>query len=299
LKRSAITINKAKPFLKWAGGKKQLLGEIDDRLPKDEILSGKINTYVEPFVGGGAVFFHIANNFPQIKHFCLFDINQDLVNCYNTIKEDVENLIDELSILQNEFLKKRSTRKGFFYQIRTEFNFDRLPAKLIFLNKTCFNGLYRVNRKGLFNVPFGNYKNPKICDENNLRIVSETLQRAKIVCKDFEKSLPYIKKQSLVYFDPPYRPITQTASFTSYTKEDFEHNDQIRLSTFCKKVTEKGAKLLLSNSDPKNENPKDQFFQKNYPKKLKFQIETVKASRMINCKGSKRGQINELIITNY
>lgn len=296
---TGITTNKAKPFLKWAGGKTQLLTEIDKRLPKEEILSGKIDTYIEPFVGGGAVFFHIIGNYPQIKHFYLFDINQDLVNCYNAIKDNVEDLISELCTLQKNFLRKKTGRKDFFYQIRAEFNFDRSVAKLIFLNKTCFNGLYRVNRSGFFNVPFGDYKNPAICDEDNLRSVSETLQKADVICGDFEDSEKYVDKNSFVYFDPPYRPISQTAGFTSYTKEDFEHNDQVRLSLFCKKITDKGAKLLLSNSDPKNENQKDYFFQKNYPKKLKFQIETVKASRVINCKGTKRGQINELIITNY
>lgn len=287
---------KVKPFLKWAGGKRQLLDEIDKRLPKNEIRSGKINTYIEPFIGGGAVFFHIANNFPQIKYFYLFDVNEDLVNCYNAIKEDVENLIDELNSLQNEFLRKQKTRKDFFYQIRTEFNTGRSAAKLIFLNKTCFNGLYRVNRKGFFNVPFGDYKNPKICDEDNLRAVSEVLQNADIICSDFKNSLPYIDKDAFVYFDPPYRPISQTASFTSYAKEDFSQDDQIRLARFCKQIDKKGVIFLLSNSDPKNENPKDHFFEDNYSK---FRLERVKAIRAINCKGSRRGKINEIITTNY
>ena len=289
-----VTSAKAKPFLKWAGGKGQLIAEINKRLPKEEINSGQINTYVEPFVGGGAIFFHIAGQFPKIKHFYLFDINPDLVKCYNAIKNDVETLIDELKELETPFLRKRSGRKDFFYDIRTQFNTDRDPAKLIFLNKTCFNGLYRVNKKGEFNVPFGDHKNPKICDEENLRAVSKVLAKTKITCGDFEKSERFINAKTFVYLDPPYRPISQTASFTSYTKEDFSLRDQVRLAEFCKHIVTKGAKFLLSNSDPKNENPKDHFFEDNYSD---FTIKRVHAIRVINCKGSKRGTIKELLIT--
>jgi DNA adenine methylase len=157
----------AKPFLKWAGGKTQLLDEIEQRLPHG-LRSSEISTYIEPFVGGGAVFFYIAQNYPSIKRFYLFDINQDLVNCYNAIKTNVELLVDDLRTLERKFLtRKNSSRKDFYYHIRAEFNIDRSPAKLIFLNKTCYNGLYRVNRNNEFNVPFGGYENPTICDEEN------------------------------------------------------------------------------------------------------------------------------------
>jgi len=271
------------------------LAEIDRRLPAG-LKTGEIDTYVEPFVGGGAVFFHIAQKYTEIKRHFLFDVNQDLVNCFNEIKTNVEELIEELRSLEAAFLRKRSGRKDYYYEIRRQFNEDRSPAKLIFLNKTCYNGLYRVNRKDEFNVPFGDYKNPTICDEENLQSVSEVLQNAEIICGDFTKSRRVINENSFVYFDPPYRPLSTTASFTSYSKDSFSEKDQIRLAEFCWQIHSKGAKFLLSNSDPKNEDPTDQFFENHY---AEFAIETVKANRAINCKADGRGQINELIITNY
>jgi DNA adenine methylase len=286
----------ARPFLKWAGGKSQLLDEIEQRLPHG-LSSGEINTYVEPFVGGGAVFFYIVQNYPSIKRFYLFDINQDLVNCYNAVKANVESVINDLKTLERKFLaKKNSSRKDFYYHIRTEFNADRSPAKLIFLNKTCYNGLYRVNRNNEFNVPFGGYENPTICDEENLEATSTVLQDVEVIAADFEGSERYINKTCFVYLDPPYRPISPTASFTSYAKGDFTEEDQIRLAEFCRCIHDHGAKLLLSNSDPKNENPNDHFFEQHY---RGFAIERVKAARAINCKASGRGEIDELIITNY
>jgi DNA adenine methylase len=272
------------------------LAEIDSRLPQG-LETGEIDTYVEPFVGGGAVFFHIAQRYEGIKRFYLFDINNDLVNCYNAIKNDVESFIDELRKLEREYLPlKKSARKEFYYQIRKEFNSDRNTAKLIFLNKTCYNGLYRVNKKEQFNVPFGDYKNPTICDVEKLENVSQVLQKAEIIRADFEKSDKYIDDKTFVYFDPPYRPLSPTASFTSYSKEDFDEAEQIRLAKFCRRINSEGAKFLLSNSDPKNEDLKDQFFENQYGC---FKIERVKANRAINCKASGRGQIKELLITNY
>lgn len=285
-----------RPFLKWAGGKGQLLEEIDRRLPMI-LKTGEINTYIEPFVGGGAVFFYIAQRYEFIKKFYLFDINQDLIKCYNAIKENVDFLIEELKNLEGKFLRKDSSaQKDFYYRIRERFNCDKDPAKLIFLNKTCYNGLYRVNRKSEFNVPFGYYKRPTICAADNLRIVSEVLQKADIICGDFKDSKAYIDRHSFMYLDPPYRPLSPTASFTSYSKDDFTEADQIILANFCKKIDAKGAKFLLSNSDPKNEDPTDSFFEDQYKE---FTIDTVKATRLINCKASGRGQINELLITNY
>jgi DNA adenine methylase len=262
------------------------------------IRTGEIDTYVEPFVGGGAVFFYMAQRYENIKRFYLFDINNDLVNCYNAIKNDAESLIGELRELEDKFLQlAKSERKDFYYRIRDEFNSDRNIAKLIFLNKTCYNGLYRVNRKDGFNVPFGDYKKPKICDAENLENVSQVLQKAEIICADFEKSDKYIDDKTFVYFDPPYRPLSPTASFTSYAKEDFNEDAQIRLARFCRHIHGKGAKFLLSNSDPKNENPKDRFFEEHY-RKFRFVIDRIRAARAINCKASGRGQINELLLTN-
>ena len=286
----------AKPFLKWAGGKGQLLSEIESRLPQG-LETGEIDTYVEPFVGGGAVFFYMAQRYENIKRFYLFDINNDLVNCYNAIKNDVKSLINKLGKLENDFLPLgKSARKDFYYQIRDQFNRDRKSAKIIFLNKNCYNGLYRVNRKDQFNVPFGYYKNPTICNAENLENASLVLQKAEIICADFEKSDKYIDDKTFVYFDPPYRPLSPTASFTSYSKEDFDEAKQIRLAQFCRQIHGKDAKFLLSNSDPKNEDPKDHFFEDQYKG---FRIDIVKATRLINCKASGRGQINELLITNY
>ena len=292
----------AKPFLKWAGGKTQLLDEIERRLPR-EISTGQITTYVEPFVGGGAAFFYIAQNYTKIKKFYLYDINNDLVDCYKTVQTDVYSLIKSLRKIEAEFLPlNHNDRKMFFLKIRKEFNQDKCKnhnpetmAKLIFLNKTCFNGLYRVNSKNEFNVPFGDYKNPKICDEKNLLAVSEVLQKAEIICGDFTKSKKHISKKTFVYLDPPYRPLNGTASFTSYSKDSFSEDDQIRLAEFCKEIKYIGAKFLLSNSDPHNENPQDHFFEDNF---RGFDIQKVKASRVINCKAVGRGQITELLITN-
>jgi DNA adenine methylase len=286
----------AKPFLKWAGGKTQLLNEIATRIPNG-LRTNEIDTYIESFVGGGAVFFYIAQNYSSIRRFYLFDVNQDLVNCYNAIKGNVTSVLMELQKLENHYLKANETsRKDMFYRIRNEFNHDRSPAKLIFLNKTCYNGLYRVNRNNEFNVPFGDYKNPTICDEENLEAASAVLQNVDIIAADFEVSGRYTNKSCFVYLDPPYRPISPTASFTSYAKDDFNEKDQIRLAEFCKRIHDRGAKFLLSNSDPKNENPSDHFFEQQYKG---FTIERVKAARVINCKASGRGEIDELIITNY
>ncbi|MHC4394401.1 MAG: DNA adenine methylase [Planctomycetota bacterium] len=290
------TLLKAKPFLKWAGGKGQLIRDIEARLPSG-LKTGEIDAYVEPFVGGGAVFFYIAQKYTSIKHFYLFDINEDLVNCYNAVKNIVESIIEELKTLEDQFLTRdKPARKDFYYYLRNQFNSDKDPAKLIFLNKTCYNGLYRVNKKGGFNVPFGDYKKPTICNESNLRAVSHILQKTEIICSSFENGDPYITETTFVYFDPPYRPLSPTASFTSYSKDSFLEQDQIKLAEFCRHIDAKSAKFLLSNSDPKNKNSDDHFFEDHYKG---FNIEIIQANRAINCKPTGRGQINELLITNY
>lgn len=302
--------NGAKPFLKWAGGKKQLLGSISKRLPEEFLKTGVLENYVEPFVGGGAVFFFLKNNL-NVKKAVLYDVNKELVLAYNVIKDHHAELINSLSKIEGEYLSKSNKeRKKYFYFIRDKynvqmngFNYDDYnlgwisrTSYLIFLNKTCFNGLFRVNQKGEFNVPHGSYKNPKICDEKNLKKVNISLQDTIIRCDDFDKSKKEIRKNTFVYLDPPYRPLNGTANFTSYSREGFDEQDQKRLADFFRQMDRKGAFLMLSNSDPKNENSEDEFFDKIYKD---FFIERVEAKRAISCIGSKRGEIKELIIRNY
>jgi DNA adenine methylase len=297
----------AKPFLKWAGGKGQLIDEIDHRLPQ-ELKDGKIKTYVEPFIGGGAIFFHIVQKYPDIDNYIIIDVNKDLTRCYKTIQSHVAEVISELKLFEKFYFSHRTEeqKQEMFLEIRKSFNHEKeesfssqTAAKLIFLNKTCFNGLYRVNKKGVFNVPFGKYSKPNICPEDNLKKISTLLQKATILCGDFSRCREYVDKNSFVYFDPPYRPISKTASFTSYAKDSFSEEDQIRLADFCKWLTKKHVKFLLSNSDPKNENPKDSFFETHYPESEGFVIDRVKASRAINCKGDRRGVIAEILVRNY
>lgn len=299
----------AKPFLKWAGGKTQLLEEFTKRIPP-ELKEGKLPVFVEPFVGGGAVFFCFNSMF-HFKKCHIYDINEELILAYTVVKNKVEDLIDHTdSISQEYFSKDESGKKDFFYQIRDEFNrskpsinFHKYEKKwierasqLIFLNKTCFNGLYRVNFQGEFNVPFGRYKNPKILNEDLLRVDSQILQNTTIHLGDFTDSNSKVSKKSFVYFDPPYRPLNETSSFTQYSKGGFDDSEQKRLAEFFVKCDKKGAKLLLSNSDPKNINPNDDFFDILYSD---YHIDRVPAKRVINCDGTKRGEIQEIIVTNY
>lgn len=301
-------ISNAKPFLKWAGGKSQLISQIKIYLPP-HLQQGTITKYAEPFVGGGAIFFFLAKNF-HLRKFFISDMNKDLILAYKVIRQDVGALIELLSDIQSEYFQMNPDRqKVYFYGIRTNFNENHTKinlsvicqdailraAQLIFLNRTCFNGLYRVNSKGEFNVPYGSYKNPKICDAENLRNVSKVLENAEIHHGDFTACRNFIDHQTFVYFDPPYRPISKTASFNSYSKNRFDDNEQIRLATFCRQVNDAGAKFMLSNSDPHNEDPHDDFFQKIYEK---FTIRKVLAKRAINSNGAKRGAITELLITN-
>ena len=302
-------ITKAKPFLKWAGGKGQLLKQFENYYPK-ELKEGKITKYCEPFMGSGAVFYHIMQNY-DIQESLIIDVNQELILAYQTIKKDVDSLIRSLSLLEGKYLdKEQEKRKDFFYETREAFNnnlekidFENFSdtwiertQQLIFLNKTCFNGLFRVNSKGGFNVPFGDHKNPKICHSENLRNVSSVLQNTTIMKGDYSKSKDFIDENTFVYFDPPYRPLNKTSSFTSYSKFEFTDEEQLKLAAFFKSMGKKGARMLLSNSDPKNENPEDDFFEEAYQT---FNIDRVLASRAINSKGGKRGKINEIIVTNY
>ena len=299
----------AKPFLKWAGGKNQLLDEFLLRFP-DELKTGKIQRYIEPFVGGGAVFFDIAQKF-NFEEYYIFDINEELVLTYKVVRNNVEALIEILKNLESEYLgMDGEKREGFYYIIREQFNQNKnkinlneynpewieRAAQIIFLNRTCFNGLFRVNSKGGFNVPFGKYKNPTILNETNLKNASELLKNAHLYLGDFTACEPFVDYQTFVYFDPPYRPLNQSSSFTSYSKESFNDKDHVRLASFYKLLDNKGAKLMLSNSDPKNEKPDDNFLDDLY---TDFKIERVPARRSINCNGEKRGAISELIVTNY
>jgi len=298
-----------KPFLKWAGGKSQLLEQFEFYFPK-ELKNGKIINYFEPFLGSGAVFFFISQKY-SLKKAYLSDINEDLVLTFSVVQKNVSELIEELSLLKFKYLKRNEKdREKYFYEIRGLFNSEkekinfkkyssdwiRRATKLIFLNKTCFNGLFRMNKSGEFNVPFGRYKNPGILDENNLIGASKLLQIADIFVTDFENIKNKLANNFFIYFDPPYRPLSTTSSFTSYSKYDFTDDDQTRLAKFYQEIGINGNKLMLSNSDPKNENKSDNFFEMLYSN---FNIIRVRANRMINCNGNKRGKINELLILNY
>ena len=261
-----------KPFVKWAGGKGSLISQLKNFYPF-EIDNIKIDKYVEPFVGGGAVLINILQKY-DIKEVYAFDINMDLINCYNVIKSNVEELIEELEKKENSFLVlENKEREEYFYKIREEYNSYNLSendinvkraSEFIFLNRTCFNGLYRVNKNGKFNVPCGKYKNPTICDSNNLRNLSYLLRNVNFQYGDYKKSEKYIDSNTFVYFDPPYRPLSNTSGFTSYTKEDFNDENQKELAKYYKLLDEKDAKLMLSNSNPKNTNKDDNFFEEIY-----------------------------------
>ena len=289
-----------KPILKWAGGKSQLTSVIESRIPS-KFRDGSFN-YVEPFIGGGAMFFWLKNNY-QIKNAVVNDVNSDLVNCYQVVQSDVESLIDCLTDYQNRYrstLTDTDAKKEFYYAVRDTYNLNsdnsvERAAQLIFLNKTCFNGLYRVNRSGKFNVPIGSYKNPKICDPDNLRLAAKAFEGTVIMNGDYSETLKHANSETLFYLDPPYKPLTATSSFNSYAKGSFDDNEQIRLSEFCRDLTKKECAWILSNSDVNTEENPDNFFDELYDG---FDIRRVKASRLINSVSSKRGQLNELLISN-
>lgn len=268
------------PFLKWVGGKRQLLSNINQHIPN------KISTYYEPFVGGGALFFH-----NQPKKAVINDLNSELINVYKVIRDYPNELIEDLKTHKNE--------ADYFYEVRV---LDRSPeysdlsdikkaSRVIFLNKTCYNGLYRVNNAGEFNSPFGRYKNPNIVNEVTIKAVSNYLNNNKIeiLNSDYEEVLKNIRKGAFVYFDPPYHPLSKSSNFTGYNQGGFNMYDQIRLRDVCNKLNEKGIKFLLSNSDA----PLIKDIYKDY------NIMLVKATRSINSNAKKRGEINEVLIKNY
>ncbi len=287
-----------KPFIKWAGGKSQLLNVIRNKYPEN------IQKYCELFVGGGAVLFDVLANY-QPKEILINDINSQLINTYINIRDNVENMIENLSYMQKTFHSMdNDERKEYFYIQRNKFNDGiknnindiSMAVLFIFLNKTCFNGLYRVNSKGLYNVPVGSYKKPVICDSDNLRTISDLLSDVTIKCGDYSECAYFIDTDTFVYIDPPYRPLSKTSSFTSYSKTDFGDDQQIQLYKFIECMSAKGAKILASNSDPKNTDENDSFFDDLY---RNFNINRVKASRMINSQGTGRGSLNELLISNF
>ena len=290
----------ARPFIKWVGGKTQLLNEVSKSLPRD-FASRQHVTYVEPFVGGGAVMFWILQEYPNIERAVINDINQELICTYRVIQVNVEELIAELAHIQDEYIPLGSEdRKAYFMEKRARFNTKKTTpvetaALFIFLNRTCFNGLYRVNSKGKFNVPHGKYANPRICDADNLHACSAVLQKVEILCGDFSETGRYAGPNTLFYFDPPYKTITETSSFTSYAKEGFNDDEQVRLRDFCDQISKDKALFVASNSDPKGVNPSENFFDTLYNH---FIIKRVSATRMINSDASGRGAISELIISN-
>ena len=297
-------IGKAKPFLKWAGGKGQLLTEIRNKYPAG--LGKRIKKYAEPFVGGGAVLFDVLSNF-NFDEVYISDVNDELINTYIMVRDNVNKLMQALEVMGNEYLPlEQEKRKDYYLKKRERYNYlktcgDQLTeiekaALFIFLNKTCFNGLYRVNKKGQYNVPMGAYKNPTICDKQNLLVISQLLQKVNIVCKDYRESVSFIDDSTFVYIDPPYRPLTKTAGFTAYTTTMFDDKAQKELAEYVTLIDKKKAKVVVSNSDPKNIDKYDEFFDELYSK---HKINRIEASRMINSNGNARGKISELLISNF
>jgi len=295
----------AKPFLKWAGGKGQLLSQLEQHLPQD--LKGQEFTYIEPFVGGGAMFFYMLQRFPNIKRAIINDVNSYLITAYQVIKNSPDDLIERLADLEEKYfsLVEEEEKKNFYLQARDIFNNEKLDdidrsKYLIFLNRTCFNGLYRVNAKGKFNVPFGRHLHPTICNAEVIKADSQVLNRVdvKILNDDFKSTQKYVSDgYNFFYFDPPYRPLNATSSFNSYSKDDFNDDEQIRLRNYCAFLNENpNVKWMLSNADCSAKNPDDTFFEKIY---AGFSINRVYASRAINANPSKRGKLTELLIKNY
>ena len=279
-----IVEDKPKPFVKWVGGKRQLLKQFRElNLYPPECFNPESNTYFEPFVGGGAVFFDLLP-----KHAELSDTNRELVITYNVIKDNVDGLIKSL--------KKHIYNKEYYLGVRAqdinELSDIEIASRFIFLNRTGFNGMYRVNKSGQFNVPFGRYKNPLICDENNLRKVSEALQGITITHRDYKDVLELAKIGDFIYFDPPYYPLNPTSSFTAYTAKGFFEKEQIELRDTFVKLHERGCFVMLSNSDTP-------FINELYSGLEGVSVNKIIAGRAINSKGSKRGKINEVLITNY
>lgn len=286
----------ANSFIKWAGGKRQLITTLDSRLPDN--FDKQITKYVEPFVGGGSYLFHMVEKHPKLKRVVINDVNYRLINCYTIIRDHPKELNNKMKLLADLYntIDSDEDKKEMYNLIRKQFNQDEgdeleLASYFIFLNKTCFNGLYRVNSRGEFNVPFGKYAHPNLFDENRINSCSELLQKAKIVTGDFDRLVNEATKHAFFYLDPPYRPISKTSSFTEYDKTPFKDEDQIRVKEFCDAIDDKESYFLLSNSDCQ-----DDFFEKLYEE---YYVEKIKARRNINSRGEARGYILEILVSNY
>ena len=293
---------KAKPFIKWVGGKGQLIEQLEALLPADFAERENV-TYIEPFVGGGAMLFYMLQTYPNIKSAVINDINPDLTLCYQVVRDNPTELIKSLNVIQSDYyaLQTEEERKVFFLQQRERFNSKSLgkidnTTLFFFLNRTCFNGLYRVNKTGKFNVPFGKYITPTICDPATIYADSKLLQKVDIMTGDFEQTFVKIEGNTFFYFDPPYRPLSNTSSFNDYSKEDFNDNAQIRLKLFCDQLNEVGVDFMLSNSDCLSKDGKDRFFDDLF---VDYKIERVLASRNVNAIASKRGKLTEIVVNNY
>lgn len=300
----------AKPFLKWAGGKAKLIPIFKEQYP-NELKEGKIKTYVEPFIGGGAVLFSMLSKY-DFEKVVINDINSELVLTYKSIKEKPEEIINVLDKCQSKYneLDSLDEKQLYYYDIRDKFNevkgkldYNNIDEKaiehaayMIFINKSCFNGLYRENKKGGFNVPFGKKEKVNCYDRENIMSVSNVLKNAIILNGDFEGVMEYIDENTFVYMDPPYRPLNATSNFNDYSKEPFNDDTQKRLARFYDKLNEKGAKVMESNSDPKNTDENDEFFDELY---YNYNIQRISAARSINSKGTGRGKISEILIMNY
>lgn len=274
-----------------------MLGVINDALPEH------FNRYIEPFAGSGAVMFNILENRNVENGVFINDINTDLVHTYESIRDHCDQMVEILSRLQEQYLALESMndKSELYYQIRDAYNLRQADVithscYFIFLNKTCFNGLYRVNARNLFNVPFAKPRNPRICDRDNLIAVSRVLANVDIRNQEYARLLDEVHEGTFVYLDPPYRPLNQTSAFTSYSAAGFGDDEQRALKVFCDAIHERGAFFMLSNSDPRNEDPQDGFFDELY---ANYRIVRVPAKRFINSKADGRGEINELLITNY
>jgi len=301
---------KARPFLKWAGGKRRLIEQLTPLLPVG-LHSGHIDTYVEPFIGAGALFIHLAQNFP-LRRFVISDVNKELYIIYRVIQRNAREIISQLTEIAEQFLPATVEKQQvMYYTIRDELNLARpqfdftvyspqwieRAAQLLFLNKTCYNGLFRTNKKGLFNVPFGRHKKPRIVKPDNILLISRLLRNVHILRGDFSSTLKYIDDRSFVYCDPPYRPLSTTANFTTYADRIFSDNDQKRLATFCHTIDKYiGAKFLVTNSHPANNIQEDAFMEQLFKG---YSFTTVRASRPINSRAGHRGRIKELVVRNY
>lgn len=294
---------KAKPFIKWVGGKSQLIGQLEALLPAD--FGGRRDiTYVEPFVGGGAMLFYMLQTYRNVKHAVINDINPDLTTCYKIVRDQPHELIRSLAAIQDDYyaITDEDAKKEYYLKKREQFNSKpsdpvENTTLFFFLNRTCFNGLYRVNKAGKFNVPFGRYTRPLICDAETILADSEILQKVDILTGDFEQTLECVHGgEAFFYFDPPYRPLSETSSFNDYAKEAFDDAEQIRLKRFCDRLDSINISFMLSNSDCLGKDKSDRFFDDLF---ADYEINRVWASRSVNANGAKRGKLTEILVRNY